>query len=388
SCRHLSVQHHFPLSSRLRRSLVISSASLLATAFGVPGTAGAETAGSETGLEFTGVIIGTFQAVPRGKVAGESVKGEPSGALDLSLTVPAAGGAFEIEVKGGTTPRHHGVSEVLPEANGAVGESLDSDGHGRVVAWQLFYRHEVGPGSLAVGLIDPTGWLDVNDVADDEFTQFLGTSFVNNLTIDFPSATTGIAYNVGLAQGFRLTALAANATGIEPDYAQTFELGKHGNGVFGALELQWTGSNLVANLGGWVNTRHHDSDGDGIDDDRLKNAPARGVYGNLEGGLGAGQWNLRLGWADASVQPAAGFVALAYTYPIGQTVLGAGVARTFASNRIDAPHKDLTQVEAYASIPLGKGFTVSPDLQYIEHSDFDPAQHGDLVAGLRAGWSF
>jgi carbohydrate-selective porin OprB len=225
-------------------------------------------------------------------------------------------------------------------------------------------------------------------VANDEFTQFLGSSFVNNLTIDFPDATLGVAYNAGLVGGFRLAALVANASGIEPDYARAFELGKDGNGVFGALELQWTGADLVANLGGWVNTRHHDSDGDGIDDDRLKDAAARGVYGNLEGGLGAGQWNLRLGWADASVQPAAGFASLAYTYPLGQTVLGAGVGRTFASDRIDAPHEDLTQAEVYARVPLGKGFTVSPDLQYIDHSGFDPKRHGEVVAGLRAGWSF
>lgn len=45
-----------------------------------------------------------------------------------------------------------------------------------------------------------------------------------------------------------MTALAANTSGIEPDYAQAFELGKDGKGVFGALELQWTGAGLVANL--------------------------------------------------------------------------------------------------------------------------------------------
>lgn len=357
---------------------------VLGVALALTGIAGA----AETIPEFAGIVIGTFQGTPEKKIAGEQVKPEASAAIDLSLSVPVAGGALEIEVKGGTTPRNKGVSSALPEVNAAVGESLDGNDHGRIVAWQLFYEHDLGPGSLAVGLIDPTGWLDGNDVANDEFTQFLGASFVNNLTIDFPSATTGVAYNAGLTQGFRLTALAANASGIEPDYAQAFELGKDGNGVFGALELQWTGAGLVANLGGWVNTRHHDSDSDGIDDDRLKDAAARGVYGNLEGGLGAGQWNLRLGWADASVQPAAGFAALAYTYPLGQTVLGAGVARTFASDRIDAPHEDLAQAEVYARIPLGKGFTVSPDLQYIEHSGFDPKRNGEVVAGLRAGWSF
>ena len=382
-CRYPSMQTHLPISPELLRGLLIGSALLLGVALGWP-----EIAGAETAIEFTGIVIGTFQATPQKKIAGERVESEESGAADLSLSVPAAGGSFELEVRGATTPQGRGISSALPEVNQTVGETLDDEGHGRIAAWQVFYQHDLGPGSLAMGLIDPTGWLDGNDVANDEFTQFLGSSFVNNLTIDFPSATLGIAYNAGLVGGFRLAALVANASGIEPDYAQAFELGKDGNGVFGGLELQWTGASLVANLGGWINTRHHDSDGDGIDDDRLKDAAARGVYGNLEGGLGAGQWNLRLGWADASVQPTAGFAALAYAYPLGQMILGAGVARTFASNRIDTPHKDLTQVETYARIPLGKGFTVSPNVQYIEHSGFDPERNGDVVAGLRAGWSF
>lgn len=383
SCLYRSGQEYPRCFPRLLRGLVTSSTILLTTVLGLPAAADAV-----EGPEFSGIAIGTFQATPRKKVAGERVKGEASAAIDLSLSIPAAGGSFELEVKGGTTPRDHGISSGLPEANTAVGESLDSKGRGRILAWQLFYQHALGPGSFALGLIDPTAWLDGNDVAADEFTQFLGRSFVHNLTIDFPSATVGAAYNAGLGQGFRLTALAVNASGIEPGYAQAFELGRDGNGVFGALELQWAGAGLVANLGGWVNTRHHDDDGDGIDDERLKDAAARGVYGNIQGSLGAGQWNLRLGWADPSVQPSAGFAGLAYAYPIGQTVLGIGVARAFASNRIESAHKDMTQAEAYARLPLGHGFSVSPNLQYIEHSSFDPARHGELVAGLRIGWSF
>lgn len=383
SCQYRFVQKNPRCLPRLLRGLMTGSVILLVTVLAVPA---AVVAG--TGPEFSGILIGTFQGTTQKRIAGQRVKGDPSGAVDLSLSVPAAGGSFELEVKGGTTPRSEGVSSVLPEVNAAVGESLDDNDHGRLVAWQAFYQHDLGPGSFSLGLIDPTGWLDGNDVANDEFTQFLGASFVNNLTIDFPSATLGAAYNAGLAHGFRLTALVANATGIEPDYSRTFELGKDGNGVFGALELQWAGAGLVANLGGWANTRHHDSDDDGIDDDRLKDATAKGVYGNLQGKLGAGQWNVRLGWADASVQPTAGFAGLAYVYPIGRTVLGVGVAQAFASSHIDTPHKDMTQAEAYVRLPLGYGFTVSPNVQYIRHSGFDPEQDGDVVAGLRVGWSF
>jgi len=340
------------------------------------------------GPTFKGLIIGTYQTAFDSSIAGRPIEAEGSGALDLVGSLPALGGSVQLEIRGATTPERDGVVSVLPEVNASVGETLDNNDQGRIVVWQAFYQHDAGPGSLAAGLIDPSAWLDGNDVANDEFTQFLGASFVNDLTIDLPSATLGAAYTAGLGNGWGLTALTANATGIEPDYEEAFRLGRQGNGLFAALELQWAGSDVMSNLGAWVNTRTHDTDGDGIDDQRLKAASGRGLYSNLSGPLGRGRWNLRLGWADAAVQPAAGFVALAYAYPIGRTVLGIGGAHTFASYKIPAPHQDMDQAEVYARIPLGRGFTVSPDLQYIAHSDFAPAQGGSWVAGVRVGWTF
>ncbi len=352
--------------------------------FAVPSAA----AWAEDGPTLEGVIIGTYQTAFDSSVAGEPIDVEGSGALDLAGSLPAAGGSLQLEIKGATTPARNGVVSVLPEANAAVGETLDNNDQGRIVVWQAFYQHDLGPGSLAAGLIDPSGWLDGNDVANDEFTQFLGASFVNDLTIDLPSATLGAAYTAGLGNGWGLAALMSNATGVESDYEEAFRLGSHGNGLFAALELQWSGSDLVANLGAWTNTRKHDTDGDGIDDERLTDAPAKGLYANVTGPLGRGRWNLRLGAADAAVQPAAGFVALAYAYPIGETVVGVGVAHTFASYKIPVPHQDMSQAEVYVRLPLGRGLTVSPDLQYIAHSDFNPDQGGTWVAGVRVGWSF
>jgi len=365
------------------RRMRLSPPIWLALLLGLPAAAWAG-----DGPTFKGLIIGTYQTAFDSNIAGRPIEGEGSGALDLVGSLPAFGGSLQLEIRGATTPKRDGVVSVLPEANASVGETLDNNDQGRIVVWQAFYQHDVGPGSLAGGLIDPSAWLDGNDVANDEFTQFLGASFVKDLTIDLPSPTLGAAYTAGLGNGWGLTALTANATGIEPDYEEAFRLGRQGNGLFAALELQWVGSDLAANLGAWVNTRMHDTDGDGIDDQRLKDASGRGVYSNLSGSLGPGRWNLRLGWADPAVQAAAGLVALAYAYPIGETVLGIGVAHTFASYKIPVPHQNMDQAEVYVRLPLGRGFTISPDLQYIAHSDFNPAQGGSWVAGVRVGWTF
>ena len=334
-----------------------------------------------------GIAIATWQQAAAASVSGRPVRDEPSAALDLSASLPAWGGAFELELKGATTPRGNGVTRALSVANAAVGETLDND-RGRIIPWQLYYRHGLGNGSVAAGLIDATGWLDGNDIAADEFTQFMGVTFVHNPAIDLPAASAGVAYSAGLGHGFGLAAVVSNATGVEPRYRRAFDLGRHGSGAFAALEAQWTGGALSVNLGGWLNTRNHDTDGDGVDDDRLGEGHASGVYGNLSGSLGAGRWNLRAGWADPDIQSTAAFLGVAYSRPVGDAVVGAGASRTYASSRIDEPHADLSQLEVYARMPLTRHLSFTADLQRIAHPGFDPSQSGVWVTGARVGWSF
>ncbi len=337
-------------------------------------------------FEISGIAIATYQSADN--AAGTTPRDEASAAVDVGVSIPAGGGAVELQFKGGTTPRHGGVTAALPEANAAVGESLDNHERGRVVLWQAFYRHEVGNGSLAAGLIDPAAWLDGNDIANNEFTQFMAAGLVNNLTIDFPSASLGVGYTAGLSGGWSLAAVVTSATGIEPDYRRAFEPYHHGHGAFAAVEMQWAGSGLGANVGAWVNTRHLDGDGDGVDDARLGRGSASGIYANVSGGIGKGHWNLRLGWADPRVQADSGFIAVAMRYPVGRSVFGVGAAHSLASNRLTDPHRGRSQFELYLRTPFAKGWTVTPDLQYIVHSNFDPAQSGTWVAGVRLGRSF
>ncbi len=344
-------------------------------------------AGNAPGLE--GIYIGTYQSARHDPVDDQAVRAEGSGAFDLYLTLPTPdGGCTEIEIRGTSTPRRMGIGSVLPEVNTSLGETLNDRGNGRVVAWQAFFEQKLGRDSLAVGLIDPATRLDENEIANNEFTQFLAVSLVNNPTIDLPSPSLGAVYASDLGHGWGLTTLVANASGIEPSYRDVFRVGEGGNGTFTAVQLRWAGPRLEANLGAWGNTRHHDSDGDGIDDERLKDASARGLYANLSGALGHGRWNLRLGQADARVQPLARFLGFAYSLPIGRSLLGLGVARAFASHHIPGPSADLIQAEAYLRVPLGAGLTVSPDLQYVRHSGLNPAEDGTWVVGMRAGWSF
>jgi|GEM_PF-3004560 hypothetical protein len=46
------------------------------------------------------------------------------------------------------------------------------------------------------------GLLDANEIAADEYTQFLGTSFVNNPSIQYPSFALGANYQIDFTAYF------------------------------------------------------------------------------------------------------------------------------------------------------------------------------------------
>lgn len=62
-------------------------------------------------------------------------------------------------------------------------ESFNNDG---VHVTQAYYEHTITPSLIAsVGKLDITGYFDSNNFANSERTQFLATTFVNNPTIEF-----------------------------------------------------------------------------------------------------------------------------------------------------------------------------------------------------------
>jgi len=68
---------------------------------------------------------------------------------------------------------------------------------------------------LTVGLLDPSGYLDRRRITNDENVQFLGASFVNNPTIEFPDYTLGLVYErPGNAGGPQINAVLTSSNGL------------------------------------------------------------------------------------------------------------------------------------------------------------------------------
>ena len=120
------------------------------------------------------------------------IKNEETASADLWLRWQMPSGRWALYLEGNTTPRTDGVSTVIGESNADAGTALDEIRRGRVQISVLDYTHNWdATRSLTVGMIDASSYLDVSRIANDENTQFLGVSFVNNPTIQFPDYAGG-----------------------------------------------------------------------------------------------------------------------------------------------------------------------------------------------------
>lgn len=156
----------------------------------------------ENAARVTGILIGTYQSTSQDRIGGEPVKDEGNGQLFAFGERDMGPGTWSLEVRGSTTPHDGGVTSFYGEVNDAVGETLNSNGKGRLGSTQFFYTLPVAGGDLSVGLLDATALLDANEIADDEYTQFLGTSFVNNPSIQYPSFALGANYQIDFTAYF------------------------------------------------------------------------------------------------------------------------------------------------------------------------------------------
>ncbi|MES1925792.1 hypothetical protein [Salinisphaera sp. T31B1] len=336
----------------------------------------------------SGILIGTFQNTSQDRVDGQSVEAEGNGQLYLFGDRDMGPGTWHLEVRAGTTPRSRGVTRFYGEVNDSVGETVDADGNGRIAATQFYYELDAAGGDLAVGLLDATGLLDANDVADDEYTQFLGTSFVNNPSVDYPSFALGADYQRDINDNLGFQAFLSSSGGLgdqdDPTYGNVFDVGESGKGVFAGTEMLWEAGPLYGDVGVWYNGADH-TELAHPGRDRKTNY---GTYTSIGSGLAGGQWVAQGGIANDKVAAAANFMGLAYEHPAGDVIVGTGVARIGVSDDQPEPADSVVQAEVYARIPLGRDVYVTPDLQYVNNSGFDPTLDDVLVAGARAGLEF
>ncbi|AOV15897.1 hypothetical protein BJI67_01355 [Acidihalobacter aeolianus] len=325
--------------------------------------------------------------------------------LDLLGYFDAGPGQLQYELKAGSTPLSDGVTANYPEANALAGETTSPNGHGRLAITQIYYAIGAGGGELNAGLIFPANYIDTNPVADDEYHQFMGLTFVNDPTIQMPVYVLGGTYSHPLNRTFNVLAMLASTRDLYGhNYPNLLDSGASDRGSFGDLELDWQQGNLQGNFGAWTNT-DHDITAPPLATDVIP-APTQnftrhsawGVYGNFGGSVpGTGvQWDLRAGWANPKASLASSFVSIQANDTFATSLLAggrkltvaAGISRTGASPDAIGPTAPLIQVEAYVRTRLVRSLYISPDVQWIRHTQFLPGQHGQWIEGVRVGLEF
>ena len=317
--------------------------------------------------------------------------------FDLVTTIPTRGGEWTIYIEGNTTPGSDHVSTQIGESNGDIGSALDRDDEGRLQISEVHYTTDVGPGSLTVGLVDASGFLDGSDVANDETAQFLGGTFVNNPTIAFPDYTLGFAYHIDNGdKAPNYTFFLGSSHGLgdnaNKSYSQLIDVTKdvdatHEKGVFAAAEIGLPIAGTTVRAGLWTNTSDQDRhDGNGTDENY-------GLYGVVDGSAGKVKWNMRLGWAYDEVAAAESFISFAGEMPVAGMTLGAAIGHVVQSDpAATATSDDTTHAEIYLKHDYSDSFSITPSIQFIENSGFDSSNatfdDSQTIFSLRANYAF
>ncbi len=304
---------------------------------------------------------------------------ETAGSADLVATLPFRTGTLTLHLEGATSPRPGGVTEQVPDANSDVGSTLNRHGDGRFQVSEFHYEFTLGATWVVAGLIDPAGYLDASEVANDEATQFLNATLVNNPSIELPDYVPGVAVYAdsrGSRPGYTLLLTGSHGLADNPErsYRELVRLDAEGKGLFGAAEIHWQWGDFAPRLGVWTHTAPHERL-----DGQPGSEPNRGAYALLDGVSGDSRWNLRVGVADPRVSEAAWFAGAALERPVGPASVGLGVTHTAHSRDARAKSGESlgssSQAELYARLDLGTHWQLTPSLQYVRNPGFERSGH-------------
>ncbi|MGB5246135.1 MAG: carbohydrate porin [Woeseia sp.] len=353
-------------------------------------------------LAFTGVVLCAPQMAQAGDL---TIKGgltavyqqelrsnddDASLSGDLFLTYPTNDGNWFLYIEGATGTDADSVFNLYPEVNGDANSVLDRNGGSHLQVSELYYQFKLGERSrLLLGQIDTSAQIDRSRISNDENTQFLGVSFVNNPTIGFPDYALGILYRqLAYERKPEVTLILSSSDGIADNpgrsYSELIDITGAGKGVFASASARWFRGPVEYGGGVWMRSDKHPRF-----DDMSRTGRNHGAYGVYGITFGEHTLNFRGGFANDKVTQAARFAGVSYELRQPQGTFGFGAARIFESNRArTASSGDTDHIEAWYRLPLiADHLHVTADLQFVSNPGFyvspSPAEANALVAGLR-----
>jgi carbohydrate-selective porin OprB len=242
---------------------------------------------------------------------------------------------------------------------------------------EVWYEHYLFDGQLTLtgGKLYGQNYIDTNEYANSEVTQFIGQMFRNAETTEFPMTDQALGARMNYApeelEAFELEALWMEADGDYEDVLDhpfiatqlTFKPAK----AFDYDEDQW-GGNYRAYF--WYN---------GSDHTRLKDTE-KTKDRNFGFGFSCDQkitdvfgWFGRLGWQDPTVSDleyhwSTGLQMIGRYWDREEDVVAVAVGQVIPGKQygdVGNPHDNETHLEAYYAFKVNDHLTISPDLQVI-----------------------
>ncbi|MFQ5736688.1 MAG: carbohydrate porin [Thermodesulfobacteriota bacterium] len=279
-------------------------------------------------------------------------------------------------------------------------ESFDDDG---VHVTQVYYEHNTGDRLfVTVGQLDPTGYFDANDFANDERGQFMANVFVNNPTVEWGG--TDNFYAPGVRATYFPTGNFDVSVGVfegNGDYTDTFD------NPFVMVE-----ANLRTDVLGGGNYRLYYWNRQGRDDVLSTATPTNAALARVRNqGVGVsidqtvaqdiGVW-FRAGMQRETVAQFDRFVGAGLrvggaAFGRAHDSVGFGYAATFISSDYESYRKGVNPafdpaaehyMELYYDYAFGgatelAGFHITPDLQYVVNPGGDSDASNVLLYGAR-----
>ena len=282
------------------------------------------------------------------------------------------------------------------EAGGLSGVNADASGDDAdVQVSEIWYKHSFLNDKLVatIGKMDVTRWLDANEVANDETSQFLSDMFVNNIAIDWPDYAYGTRISYYPNDFFEL-----NLTTVESDsnWEDLFD----NNFFMAEAVLKPVFNNMQGNYRfyGWRNSGEHeklrdssrtDKSGEGFgisfDQQLSENVTAFARWGAADDDLYEVHRSWSLGfqvaggvWGRYDDMLGIAFGRAETSHAYRDTLRADGFGTTPAESRF----------EAYYRFQVNNHISISPDVQWVD--GLAGASNSDAVTilGVRAQLDF
>jgi len=353
-----------------------------------------ETEGLEIGLSATSVIQGIVNSDNTG--VGDRTDSTWTADLEFSKTFENCGLAFchvEMGQGNGLDDDELNLFSCVNRDNGNSGSTL--------TVTELYYEAIFFDERLLVtgGKIDPTAYLDDNEIANDETAHFLSCIFRNASTIPFPDNNLGLRVGAEICDGLYLNTGILEADG---DFEDIFDR------TFGFIQLAYS-PDFIERPGtyrvyGWYDTQQHDLLEESISGQPRKREDNHGFGVSFDQEvLDSTTLFGRFGWADESVSN----IEYAWSsglqingdlwhrendyfgVAVGQNIPGMQLEKSGATN-----HKE-GQLEVYYNWQIYDHLAISPHLQIVWNpngvADEDVGAGSDstvTILGLRSQLDF